>query len=255
MSYLERLTGWLRGLMGSKPAATPTSTEQAARRKRRRSRSGEAKPASATPAKTPRVRPPLLAKADIQALPDFPGLTIAAISVAEGNEAVAAACLALTSHKVLGFDTESKPTFNKGEVAQGPHLIQLSSETHGYLFPVRNNQLPAPLKALLESEQIRKVGFDLRSDLAMLASNTGVHCRGVDDLVGRFRKLGYSNTVGAVQAVALLFRQHYRKSKSAKMSNWAAAQLSESQQRYAANDAYVALRVYQALQRSKPASA
>ncbi|GAB3244786.1 3'-5' exonuclease [Chitinimonas naiadis] len=250
MSYFQRLQQWLARLLGKKQSTAATPLQTAEKRKRRRSRGrgkqGDGTQAEAVRAK-PKPRPVLLTKSDIQALPDFPGLTLDSISVVESPEAIAAACLALTQAGLVGFDTESKPTFNKGEAAQGPHLIQLSTATQGYLFPVRDNRLPAPLRELLESPKVRKIGFDLRSDIAMLGTNVGVHCQGVDDLVSRFRKQGYSNTVGAVQAVALLFRQHYRKSKSAKMSNWAAPRLSESQQRYAANDAYVALRVYDAL--------
>jgi RNA polymerase sigma factor for flagellar operon FliA len=187
-----------------------------------------------------------MGKATIQAFPPFAGLELPQITLVEDAAGAEAACAALRAAGTVGFDTESKPTFNKGETPQGPHLIQLSTVNHAYLFPVRGPLHPA-LVALLGDSQIIKVGFDLRSDLAMLQSNAGLRCSGVQDLVAVFRKAGYRNTVGAVQAVALLFRQQYRKSKSAKMSNWAAPRLSESQQRYAANDAYVALIVYRAL--------
>lgn len=184
-------------------------------------------------------------------MPDFRGLAKAAISLIDTEDAAREACAVLSAAGVVGFDTESRPTFNKGEHAQGPHLIQLSTQAHAYLFPAPNNVLPATLRTLLESASVRKVGFDLRSDLAMLRANFGIECRGIDDLVTRFKKLGYRNTVGAVQAVALLTGTHYRKSKSAKMSNWAAPTLTDSQQLYAANDAYVALRCYQLLEKQR----
>ncbi|MDN3575220.1 3'-5' exonuclease [Chitinimonas viridis] len=207
--------------------------------------------APAAVAKPPRHKPqaPLRTydKAAIQAMPEFLGLQREAIVVVEDEASAASACAALQAAGVVGFDTESKPTFNKGEQSQGPHLIQLSTAECAYLFPVRNNQVPTALRELLMSPKVIKVGFDLRSDKAQMAANLKLHCQGIDDLVSVFRKQGYRNTIGAVQAVAILFGQHYRKSKSAKMSNWAAPQLNDSQQRYAANDAYVALRVYQAL--------
>lgn len=198
----------------------------------------------------PKPRPVLLDKEAIRALPDFAGLPLDAIAVVQSPAEVAEACAVLRRDGLLGFDTESKPTFQKGEHAQGPHLVQLSTATRAYLFPL-GDKVPAPLAELLAAPEVRKIGFDLRSDLALLAGNHGVHCHGVEDLVGRFRRLGYTQTVGAVQAVALLFKQHYRKSKSVKMSNWAAPELNVGQRRYAANDAYVALRVYLALQASK----
>jgi RNA polymerase sigma factor for flagellar operon FliA len=192
-------------------------------------------------------RPALMGKATIQAFPTFAGLELPQITVVQDDAAAEAACAALRAAGTVGFDTESRPTFNKGETPQGPHLIQLSTDRHAYLFPVRG-PMPAALQSLLTAREVTKVGFDLRSDLAMLEGNCGLRCAGIEDLVTLFRRAGYRNTVGAVQAVALLFRQQYRKSKSAKMSNWAAPRLSDSQQRYAANDAYVALKVYQALQ-------
>ncbi|QDQ28475.1 3'-5' exonuclease domain-containing protein 2 [Chitinimonas arctica] len=186
-------------------------------------------------------------KAAILAMPPFAGLPLAAIEVVQTSEAAERACKVLAQAGTIGFDTESKPTFQKGEQSQGPHLIQLSTATQAFLFPVLDGSIAAPLRALLESEQVVKVGFDLRSDKAQMAANLALRCQGVQDLVPLFRKAGYRNTVGAVQAVALLFGQHYAKSKSVKMSNWATASLSVKQQRYAANDAYVALRAYLAL--------
>ncbi|PHV11355.1 3'-5' exonuclease [Chitinimonas sp. BJB300] len=195
--------------------------------------------------------PQILTKEAIQAMPDFTGLPLEAIEVVQTSTAIAAACADMRKAGLLGFDTESKPTFNKGDPAQGPHLIQLCTATRAYLFPIQGNTLPAPLRDLLVAPDIRKIGFDLRSDISLLASNHKLQCQGIDDLAGRFRKAGYRNTVGAVQAVAIMFGQHYRKSKSAKMSNWAVPNLSVSQRRYAANDAYVALRVYLALKASQ----
>ncbi|MGQ5524336.1 3'-5' exonuclease [Chitinimonas sp. PSY-7] len=191
--------------------------------------------------------PQIFTKEAIQEMPDFAGLPLEAIEVVQSPAAISAACADMRKAGMVGFDTESKPSFDKGAPSLGPHLIQLSTATRAYLFPIQGKTLPAPLQELLTSPDIRKIGFDLRSDIALLANNFKVQCQGIDDLAGRFRKAGYRNTIGAVQAVALTFGQHYRKSKSAKMSNWASPTLSVSQRRYAANDAYVALRVYLAL--------
>lgn len=201
------------------------------------------------------VCPAFFSKAEIQCMAPFHGLDKSAITVVRTEAEADLAYAVLSAAKIVGFDTESRPTFNKGEHAQGPHLLQFSTTDHAYLFPALDDTVPAALKHLLTSSEVKKVGFDLRSDMAMLQSNFGIECKGIVDLVPRFRKMGYRNTVGAVQAVALVLTQHYRKSKSAKMSNWAALTLSDSQQLYAANDAYVALRIYHALQdnqRDKP---
>lgn len=234
MKFLQAILALLR--RNKRPAPATEAAQAAAAPAARRPAGGGRKP-----------RPQLLDKEAIRALPDFSGLPLDAIEVLSEPAAIAAACAALRQAGPLGFDTESKPTFNKGEHAQGPHLIQLATATRAYLFPLGQGALPAPLAQLLAAPEVRKIGFDLRSDLVMLAGNHGVHCQGVDDLVSHFKRRGYAHTVGAVQAVGLLFGQHYRKSKSAKMSNWASTELSISQRRYAANDAYVALRVYLAL--------
>lgn len=190
----------------------------------------------------------LMGKAAIQSLPSFTGLEINQIEVVLTETGAVKACAALRAAQIVGFDTESKPIFTKTDKPhQGPHLIQLCTQERAYLFPVRHNTLPTPLRELLADPKVIKTGFDLRSDLALLKTNHQLQCDGVRDLVPLFRRSGYRNTIGAVQAVALLFGQYYRKSKSAKMSNWAAPTLNESQQRYAANDAYVPLRVYMAL--------
>ncbi|WP_211236880.1 3'-5' exonuclease [Chitinimonas koreensis] len=230
-----------RRLIGT-GAPTEVMTRQAPRRKpQERSQRADIPPRLA------QVGVQRFDKAAIQAMPDFDGLPPTAIEVVRSLDAAAAACRELTEAAVVGFDTESKPTFNKGERSQGPHLVQLSTATRAYLFPLQGGRMAEPLRALLASPDVRKVGFDLRSDKQQLADNYGLRCQGIEDLVPMFRKAGFRSTVGAVQAVALLFGRYYRKSKSAKMSNWAAPALSESQKRYAANDAYVALRVYLAL--------
>ena len=65
--------------------------------------------------------------ADVE-LPPYQGIAIADVVLADTPAAAAEACRALAGHDVLGFDTEAKPTFARGEVSTGPHLIQLATE-------------------------------------------------------------------------------------------------------------------------------
>jgi RNA polymerase sigma factor for flagellar operon FliA len=147
---------------------------------------------------------------------------------------------------VIGFDTESKPTFAKGEVSTGPHLIQLATENRVYLFQV--GQLPDPegLRAVLESTEILKAGFGLGSDLAQLKARLGIEPRNVLDLSRALRGEKPNQSLGAKTAVARFFGQRMQKSRKVTTSNWANPRLSERQLLYAANDAQVALRVYRA---------
>lgn len=180
------------------------------------------------------------------ALPPYPGIALADILLVDTPAAAADAAAALMAADALGFDTESKPTFAKGEVSTGPHLVQLATDARAFLFPVERLPSIDALKAVLESPQVRKVGFGLDSDVARLKAKLGIEAKNVIDLAVALRGAGERNTVGARTAVARYFGQRLQKSKRASTSNWAQPRLTESQMRYAADDAQVALRVYRA---------
>jgi FliA/WhiG family RNA polymerase sigma factor len=179
-------------------------------------------------------------------LPLYEGVAMADIVLVMSAEAAAEARQVLLGLEVIGFDTESKPTFSKGEVSSGPHLIQLATETRVYLFPVaRLPDLPG-LQAILESGHILKVGFGLDSDLAQLRSRLGIDAQNVLDLSRALRSGKRNQSLGAKTAVAKYFGKRLQKSKKTTTSNWANSPLTERQMLYAANDAQVALRVYRA---------
>lgn len=179
-------------------------------------------------------------------LPDYGGIALAAISVVNSPALAAQAYAALAAAAVIGFDSESKPTFRKGELSTGPHLIQLATESHAYLFPLDQYPSTDELRRLLESRQLLKVGFGLGNDRSALKSRLGIELTNVVDLGEVLRGPGHRGTVGAKIAVAHFFGQRLHKSKHIGTSNWAAPQLTERQLLYAANDAQVALRVYRA---------
>ena len=91
------------------------------------------------------------------------------------------------------------------------------------------------------------VGFGLANDMSQLANKFGIHPQNLIDLDRVFRQLGYKNSVGAKGAIAILFGQRFVKSKRLSTSNWSLPQLNDQQQLYAANDAYAAIRVHEAL--------
>jgi RNA polymerase sigma factor for flagellar operon FliA len=180
------------------------------------------------------------------ALPPYPGIALADILLVDTPVAAADAAAALLAADAVGFDTESKPTFAKGEVSTGPHLVQLATDARAFLFPVERLPSLDALKAVLESPGVRKVGFGLDSDVARLKAKLGIETKNVLDLAVALRGAGERNTVGARTAVARYFGQRLQKSRRASTSNWAQPRLTESQMRYAADDAQVALRVYRA---------
>ncbi|MCK9387205.1 MAG: RNA polymerase sigma factor FliA [Sulfuritalea sp.] len=189
---------------------------------------------------------------EVPELPLYEGVSIADVVLVTSAELATEARLALLAEDVIGFDTESKPTFSKGEVSSGPHLIQLATATRVYLFSVDRLPESHGLKAILESEQILKVGFGLGSDLAQLRSRLGIAARNILDLSRALRGEKKNQSLGAKSAVAQYFGKRMQKSKRTTTSNWANPRLTERQILYAANDAQVALRVYRAALLSDP---
>ena len=185
-------------------------------------------------------------------LPPYPGLALSHVRLVRTPQDAALALAALAQADVVGFDTESKPTFMKGEVSTGPHLVQLATDDHAWLFQIGAKAgiaLDAPhllevLKQVLESESILKVGFGLGDDLKRLRAKLGIETRNVLDLATALRRRGERNTLGAKTAVARFFGKRLQKSRRITTTNWALPQLSEKQLLYAADDAHVSLRLY-----------
>jgi RNA polymerase sigma factor for flagellar operon FliA len=179
-------------------------------------------------------------------LPLYQGVALADVVLVESAAAAAEACRVLLAEAVLGFDTEAKPTFAKGEVSTGPHLIQLATEERVYLFPVRPQMDYSGLRQILESPRILKAGFGLGSALAQLRARLGIEAQGILDLSRALPGEKPKQTMGAKTAVARYLGQRMQKSKHITTSNWAHPRLNERQMLYAANDAQAALRVYRA---------
>jgi ribonuclease D len=151
-------------------------------------------------------------------------------------------------HAALGFDTESKPTFAKDELSTGPHIVQLSTVDHAWVFQLHEPECSRKVAQFLASSSAAKVGFGLGDDVRRITRKLGVVAGNVVDLNDVFRRDGYRKDMGVKAAVALLFNKRFLKSKKAATSNWANPRLTEAQLTYAANDAYAAMRVYAALQ-------
>ena len=181
-------------------------------------------------------------------LAPFPGLALEHIHVpaTPGEFAAAAADLAL--HRFVGFDTESKPIFRKGELSDGPHVVQLATPHKAYIFQLHREGSHASVARLLESQSLIKVGFGLESDRGQLLGKLGITPGAVLDLGTVFRREGFRKSIGVRTAVAILFKQHFRKPKSVTTTDWSLPELRPNQLIYAANDAYAALKVLHALQ-------
>jgi len=192
------------------------------------------------------ITPP--AKTAIALLEPFAGLELDRISVVTTTAQAELAMAALWEANIIGFDTESRPTFRKGEQSDGPHVLQFATLAQAFVFQSRHPETEPVIRRLLCSPEVTKVGFGLSGDFRHLANRFRIRPAATIDLDRAFRKLGYRNAVGAKSAIAILFGRRLLKSKSVTTSNWSAATLSDQQLRYAANDAYAALCSYHALQ-------
>ena len=181
-----------------------------------------------------------LTKEQIRELPIYTGISLEDIIVVTKKEDAIRAIIELEKHTCLGFDTESKPCFKKGAISDGPHLIQLATKSKVYLFPTKFYSNFTDLEKILSDQKIKKVGFGLKEDKQSLFRKFGINLANSEDISLKIMHLmQVKQKVGARSAVAMFFNQ--RLLKGAQKSNWSLFPLSESQKRYAANDAHSAL--------------
>ena len=186
-------------------------------------------------------------KADIAELEPFAGLDLECIFVVSDKRQAGIAIDELLRAAHVGFDTESKPTFQKGEKSQGPHVLQFATREKAFIFQSHVADSHFAIMELLHSAKLTKIGFGLDGDMAHISNRFGIRPSSIVDLDRSFRQLGYHNSVGAKTAIAMLFNRKMTKSKSITTSNWAAAELTPRQLSYAANDAFAALKIMEAL--------
>ena len=150
---------------------------------------------------------------------------------------------ALQREKVLGFDTESRPAFRKGE-HYPPSVLQLGGTNHVYLFQIAKCKQFSDITALLSSPATLKVGVAIDEDIKKLQGLNCFEPAGFIELSNYTRRKGILNT-GLRSLVALYLG--FRVSKVAQLSNWSHDRLNQTQIRYAATDAWACLMLYQHL--------
>ena len=183
----------------------------------------------------------------IALLPPFERLGLDRITLVSTGAQAQEAKAQLRNAAAWGFDTESKPTFRVGEQSDGPHILQLSTAERAWVFQLHEGACRDVAAELLALAGIVKAGFGLGDDRKRIVQKLGIEPQGILELNTVFHQRGYRKDMGVKGAVAVLFNERFIKSKKAATSNWANARLSESQLVYAANDAYAAYRVWQAL--------
>ena len=186
-------------------------------------------------------------KEQIALLPEFDRLGLGRIALVSTGAQAQQAQAELSRTAVWGFDTESKPTFFKDQLSEGPHIVQLASVDKAWVFQLHDFECRAVVAQLLAWPGITKAGFGLGDDRKRILHKLGVDVADMLELNTVFRQRGYRKDMGVKGAVAVLFNQRFIKSKKASTSNWALPSLSQAQLVYAANDAYAAIRVFHAL--------
>ena len=166
------------------------------------------------------------------------------IVIVDSDEKVPGAIATLEQERVLGFDTESRPTFKKGQ-SFPPSLLQLGSSEAVYLFQLNKLNNCQPIQRLLGRSDTSKVGIAVHDDIRKLQELMEFEALSFIDLSKFTRQRGIVNT-GLRNLVALFLG--FRISKAAQVTNWSHSQLTESQIKYAATDAWVSLLLYRHLE-------
>lgn len=232
------LRTWGQVFDGAPPAATPLPIEPPL------SAPPEPRPAH-TDSRPPRRRPPTTEA--IASLPPFPALDLDRITVVTDPGQLREVESILLAATILGFDTESKPVFQRGVTNDGPHLAQFAAAGEAWLIPLHVHGSLDSIGRILESTRVEKVGFGLDSDVTLLRRRLGRSLLAVHDLDHDFHAFGYRGSIGLKSAVAVVLGQRFTKSKRIGTSNWANAVLNPDQIRYAANDAWGAWCIHEAL--------
>ena len=166
------------------------------------------------------------------------------IRIVDNERDIVPACKFLMKQRVIGFDTETRPSFRPG-VTFRVSLLQLSTPRRCYLFRLNRMRFEKQLVKLLENKAILKIGADVAGDIRSLLALRRFRPGGFVDLQQLAPDWGIEEkSLRKLSAIVL----GKRVSKAQRLSNWEAAQLTEKQMRYAATDAWICPEIYRTLQ-------
>ena len=165
------------------------------------------------------------------------------IVVADNENDIEKAIAYLSTQTEIGFDTETKPAFRKGQNNKVA-LMQLSSMDTCFLFRLNKIGYPDALDDILCNAEIKKIGLSLKDDFAAIRKRTDKKPVNFIDLQSFVDNYGIDDN-GLQRIYAIVFGKKI--SKNQRLSNWEAAQLTPAQQTYAAIDAWACLKIYKKL--------
>ncbi|MDE6084814.1 MAG: 3'-5' exonuclease domain-containing protein 2 [Muribaculaceae bacterium] len=166
----------------------------------------------------------------------FPGRIHLIDNAADAMQAVAY----LSKQSMIGFDTETRPSFKKGD-NHNVALIQLSTADECFLFRINMFGLTQPLVQLLSDPDVIKIGLSTKDDFSGLNRLAPFSAGGVIELQTFVKKYGIGE-MSLQKVYAIIFGEHICKGQ--RLSNWEARELSPYQQAYASLDAWACLKIY-----------
>ena len=170
------------------------------------------------------------------------------IIVVERDEQIKDVCRDLSAQKIIGFDTETRPSFKAG-VTNKVALLQLSTRKRCYLIRLCRTRLHNSLLKILSNPNIIKIGADVAGDIRSLHVLRHFNERGFVDLQQIACNWGIEEkSLRKLSAIIL----GQRVSKAQRLSNWEAGKLTPQQQMYAATDAWVCIKIYDKLMATEP---
>lgn len=169
------------------------------------------------------------------------------IHVVDSEEDAIKAVEVLAAESVIGFDTETKPSFKRGQ-SNDVALLQLSTHTDCYLFRLNHIGLPEVVRNLLETEDVLKIGLSIHDDFHNLRKIYELEPKGFIDLQNYVKYYDIAdNSLSRIYGI--LFGR--RISKGQRLTNWEAADLTPNQQNYAALDALACIQIYEYLSKGR----
>ena len=175
---------------------------------------------------------------------NLPLLQFTGNTVIVNNRELEQTCLdELTGIDLIGFDTETKPSFKKGQ-SFPVAMIQLAKSDKAYIFRIGQYGLTQNMVELFEDPKVRKVGIAIKDDLSSLQKLNHFEPQGFLDLSKLALEVGLKKT-GIRNLTSILLGN--RISKKQQTSNWESSTLTENQIIYAATDAWVCIDLFKKL--------
>lgn len=164
----------------------------------------------------------------------------AAITIVDSAAVAHSALRVLAKEKIVGFDTETRPSFKKGQ-SHKVALMQISTAERCFLFRLNKIGICAELKNFLENPDIIKVGLSVHDDFAVLRRSANLDPQGFVDLQQLVKEYRITD-ISLTKIYGIIFGEKI--SKNQRLTNWEADELTPAQQAYASLDAWACLKIY-----------